>query len=68
MPYEVDAWSGDLHQVHVGSKKFDDWRAASDFMERLVDAGLLCNALHTDFKAPLERIREMQDELAKTLR
>ena len=65
MPIQVDVWSGDLHQEHAGFSQFDDWQGASDFMAPLIDAGLLCNVLHTDFKAPPERIAEMERELAK---
>lgn len=67
MPYKIDVWGGDLHQRHIGATEKDDWSAAADFMAPLVEAGLLCNVLHTDFKCPPERLEEMERELAKHL-
>lgn len=56
---QVDVWGGELHQNHVASVEFDTWAEASQFMEQQVEAGLLCNVLHTDFKTPSERVDEM---------
>lgn len=67
MPYQIDVWGGDLHQRHLGAKQCDDWAQASDFMGPLIDAGLLCSVLHTDFKAPPERVAEMEKELVQYL-
>lgn len=67
MPYQVDVWGGDLHQNHLGAKQYDDWAQVSDFIGPLVDAGLLCNVLHTDFQAPPERVAEMEKELSRYL-
>lgn len=67
MPYQVDVWGGDLYQKHAGSKRFEDWQSAADFMERLIDAGLLCNVLDTDFKAHPDKVAKAERRLAKTL-
>ena len=67
MTYQVDSWGGDLHQRHLGAKRFDHFEEAAKFMESQVDAGLLCNVLHTDFKAPPERVAEAERDLAATL-
>lgn len=67
MSYQVDVWAGDLHQEHVGATSFDTWAEAADFMGPLVDAGLLCNTLHSDFKAPPERVRAAEESLLKYL-
>lgn len=67
MPYQIDVWGGDLHQNHLGAKHCETWAQTADFMAPLIDAGLLCNVLHTDFKAPPERVEEMEKELARYL-
>lgn len=67
MPYQIDVWGGDLHQRHLGIRQCNTWAQVADFIGPLVDAGLLCNVLHTDFKAPSERISEMEKELAAYL-
>ena len=67
MPIQIDVWAGELHQDHVGSHHTDDWPAAAEFMQAQVDAGMLCNVLHTDFKAPPERVAEMEAALAAAL-
>lgn len=67
MPYNVDVWCGDLHTEHFGSKSCETWQEAADFMGPLIDTGLLCNVLHSDFRAPARRIAEMEAELAKYL-
>lgn len=63
MPYQVDVWSGDLHTDHVASNCFEDWSDVASFMNPLIDAGLLCNVLHSDFKAPPERVKEIEQQL-----
>lgn len=68
MPYQVDIWAGDLHQRHIGCETFDEWAEAAIFMQQHVDAGLLCNILHTDFKAPMHRVDEQIAALAKILK
>jgi hypothetical protein len=67
MPYQVDAWGGDLHQRHHSTELCDTWAEASALMEPLIDAGMLCNVMHTDFKAPPERVAEMGKALKKQL-
>lgn len=67
MPLQIDVWSGELHQNHAGTFRTDDWEKAADFMEQQVDAGMLCNVIHTDFKAPPERLAEAEAALAKSL-
>jgi ribosomal protein S11 len=52
MPYQVDFWGGDMHTEEAGTLEFAGWAAAAEAMRTAVDAGLLCNVLHTDFKAP----------------
>ena len=56
---QVDVWAGDMHQKHAAAEEFDTWAEAAQFMEQQVEAGLLCNVLHTDFKTPPERVEEM---------
>ena len=65
MSYQVDTWAGDVHQNFVSSNLFDDWDIASSFMKERMDEGALCNVLHTDFKAPSERIEEAEIALSK---
>ena len=60
----VDVWAGDLHQSLVETGQFDDFEEAADFMRERVDAGMLCNVLHTDFKAPAEKVEEQKKALA----
>ena len=64
---QVDVWSGDLHHQHAGTREFSEWEDASTFMAEMVEAGMLCNVLHTDFKAPAERVSEAEAALAATL-
>ena len=66
MPYQVDVWAGDVHERHVGRLRTDTFEKAAAFMERQVDAGMLCNVL-TDFKAPPDRVKEAEAELVKQL-
>ena len=65
--YQVDVWGGDLHQNHSDTQSFEDWAEASRFMASRVESGLLCNVLHTDFKAPPERVNEAEAALANYL-
>lgn len=67
MPIQIDVWSGDLHTNHVGRHQVDNWQEAASFMEGQVEGGMLCNVLHTDFKAPPERVAEAEKALAATL-
>ena len=62
---QVDVWAGDLHQKHADSRVFNTWVEASEFMEQQVEAGMLCNVLHTDFKVPSERFDEMSQAVLK---
>lgn len=67
MAIQVDVWGGELHQSHIGCLKTDDWQEAFTFIETQVEGGMLCNVLHTDFKAPPERVAEAEIALAATL-
>lgn len=67
MPLQVDVWAGDLHQNHVGTFRTQSWDKAAKFMQRQIEGGMLCNVLHTDFKAPPERVKEAEAALAATL-
>jgi hypothetical protein len=67
MPYQIDVWGGDLHQRHIGTKHLEDWPKAVDFMAPLIDAGMLCNVLHTDFQCPPERVAEAERDLIEHL-
>lgn len=67
MPYRIDVWGGDLHQRHLETQELDSWRDAETYMLRQVESGLLCNILHTDFKAPADRASEQAQELIRDL-
>ena len=67
MAIQIDVWSGDLHQRHTGTLKTECWKEAAEFMEGQVEGGMLCNVLHTDFKAPSDRVAEAEKALAATL-
>lgn len=56
---QVDVWAGYLHQKLAVRQNFDSWAEASAFIEQQVEAGMLCNVLHTDFKSPGERKVEL---------
>ena len=62
---QVDVWGGELHQNHVASVEFKVWADASQFVEHQIESGMLCNVLHTDFKAPSERVDEMTAAVLK---
>lgn len=49
---QVDVWGGELHQTHMTADLFAGWGDAFAHIRTMVDAGCLCNILHTDFKAP----------------
>lgn len=52
----VDIWGGDLHQNYVKRLEFDAWPDAASAIEAEVEAGLLCNVLHSDFKCPDDKV------------
>ena len=68
MAIQVDVWGGDLHQYHVSKHQFDDFESAAKLMGEQIEAGNLCNVLHTDFIAPPERIAEQEAEMLKQLK
>lgn len=49
---QIDIWGGDMHQRLVREHLVDNWTAAFSIIRDAVEAGLLANVLHTDFKAP----------------
>lgn len=49
---QIDIWGGDMHQRLVREHLVDNWSTAFPIIQEAVDAGLLANVLHTDFKAP----------------
>lgn len=68
MTYQIDVWSGDLHQRHFNTLRTEVWAVASTFMEEQVEAGNLCNILHTDFIAPDDRVEEQMVAMRKYLK
>ncbi len=56
---QIDLWGGDLHQNHVDCRLVDDWPSAFPVIQEAVEAGLLANVLHLDFKVPGERQEEV---------
>lgn len=67
MPYQIDFWGGELHQNHVAEYYAAEWSDAQQQMKEAVDAGLLCNVLHTDFICPPEKKEKQKSLLAKYL-
>lgn len=67
MTIQVDVWCGELHQKHGSSRNFERWEDAAAFIGEMIETGFLCNVLHTDFKAPPERVAEAERALAKLL-
>jgi len=63
----IDVWAGEVHQSHVGTLTTESWEDACKFIEQQVEAGMLCNILHTDFKAPPDRRGEAERALRETL-
>ena len=61
----VDVWGGDVHQHLIESAQFDNFEDAFDFMNDRVESGMLCNVLHTDFKAPDEKVKACEQKLIK---
>jgi hypothetical protein len=62
---QIDIWGGDLHQKLCETKTVDDWTEASKIIEQYVEAGMLVNVLHIDFKTPLERQNEVNAAMTK---
>ena len=48
---QIDLWGGDFHQSLVGEHVVATWPEAFAIIQSAVDAGLLANVLHQDFKA-----------------
>ena len=67
MAIQIDYWSGELHQHHHGTEYFDNWNDACRSIEEAVENGFLCNVLHTDFRAPPERLEEAKQLLKDQL-
>lgn len=61
--YKIDVWSGELHQKHCGFEQFNDWDMACNFMLEQVEAGNLCNILHSDFIAPAHKREDTEKAL-----
>ena len=54
---QIDVWAGEHHQSLVREYFVKNWHEAASIIEREVEAGMLCNVLHTDFKsAPLSSL------------
>jgi hypothetical protein len=68
MTIQVDVWGGDLHQRHVSEHYFDSFQKAVNLISEQIEAGNLCNILHTDFVAPTERVSEQKAEMVKHLK
>lgn len=49
---QVDVWGGTLHQNLMEEHLFEDWKDAADLIQSRVEAGCLCNVLHTDYRPP----------------
>lgn len=60
---QVDIWGGDLHQRLVRSYEETDWKRVAEIVECEVEAGMLVNILHTDFKCPPEKVEEQTNKL-----
>ncbi|MGH0004475.1 hypothetical protein ACQU0X_30795 [Pseudovibrio ascidiaceicola] len=56
MAYRIDVWSGETHMQHAFRKECETWEEAADCMAPLIDEGLLCNVLSTDFNASEDRV------------
>jgi hypothetical protein len=67
MPIKVDVWGGDLHQNHISEHNFDNFADAATLVNCQIEAGNLCNVLHTDFIAPPERVAEQEAAMALRL-
>lgn len=49
---QVDVWGGTLHQNLIEECLFESWQDAMDHVREMVEAGCLCNILHTDYRMP----------------
>lgn len=57
MTIQIDVWSGDCHQTLCREYYLSNWVDAVKIIEQEVEAGMLVNVLHTDFKAPPEKAK-----------
>lgn len=55
---QIDVWAGKEHQSLVREHFVDQWSDAARIIEQEVEAGMLCNVLHTDFKTQSSEANE----------
>lgn len=65
MSIQIDVWGGDLHQSLVRERVAESWTEAAAIIETEVEAGMLCNVMHSDYKCPESRVDEMNAAMAQ---